>query len=235
MTARRVWTIASILVVGLSVTSLGPALHGQSGASNIELISATPAGLPAGGQQFYDALPYDVGPQKISADNRYVVFASPSGQIVPGDTNGFQDIFVRDRQTGTTTLVSLASDGSLANGNSGTPVISANGRYVAFTSIATNLVTGDGNSAPDVFVRDLFAGTTAMISLGANTGADSPSISADGRYIAFQSASSTIVSGDTNLFNYDVFLRDTVAGTTERISVRSDGAELRGRFGRSVD
>src|SRR6185295_2774815 len=205
-----------------------------SGAPGIELISATLAGLPAGGQQFYDAWPYDFGPQKISADNRYVVFASPSGQIVPGDTIGFQDVFVRDRRTGTTTLVSCEPGGAAANGNSGTPVISADGRYVAFTSQASNLVAGDSNGAVDVFVRDLAGGTTTIVSVStggapANFGADSPAISADGRYIAFQSASSTlIVPGDTNLFNYDVFLRDTVAGTTERVSLRPDGSEIIG-------
>jgi Tol biopolymer transport system component len=217
-------------LVGLVITliaSLVTPLHGQAGSS-IELISATPAGVPAGGQLFVDQMPYDYGGQHVSGDNRYVVFASPSSQIVAGDTNGFQDDFVRDRVTGTTTLVSRTSSGAPANGHSNSPVISANGRYVAFTSQASNLVPTDTNGALDVFVRDLQAGTTTLVSVSsggaaANYGAYEPSISADGRYIAFESASDTLVPGDTNVFNRDIFVRDTLLGTTERVSLRPDG------------
>src|SRR5215475_6744709 len=148
---------ASILFIVLTAIAVSPSLRGQSTA-NVELISATPAGLPGGSAP-------QRGVQKFSADKRYVVFASASSQLVAGDTNGFTDIFVRDRQTGTTTLVSRASDGSLANGNSGKPAISANGRFVAFTSEATNLVPGDTNGFPDVFVRDLVTGTTSIVSI----------------------------------------------------------------------
>ena len=153
---------------------------GQTGSGQFELISATPAGAPAGGQAYFDQLPYDRGPQKISADNRYVVFASPSGQIVAGDTNGRQDIFLRDRATRITMLVSRAFDGSPANAESVMPRISANGRYVVFVSNATNLVPmADTNGFADVFVRDLQTGVTSLVSVSsagvpANYGGYSP-------------------------------------------------------------
>ena len=110
-------------------------------------------------------------------------------------------------------------------------MISANGRYVAFASLATNLVPGDGNAALDVFVRDLQTSTTTLVSVSsggvpANYGASSPSISADGRYIAFASYSDSLVAGDTNVFNSDIFVRDTLAGTTTRVSLRPDGSEI---------
>src|SRR5262245_16087551 len=111
MTMHHRWTIASILVVGVSLASSGPSLHGQS-LPTIELMSVTGAGQAGGGPGF---APADPGPQKISADNRYVVFASASDQLVNGDANGRQDIFVRDRQTGTTTIVSRALGGVAAN------------------------------------------------------------------------------------------------------------------------
>jgi uncharacterized repeat protein (TIGR01451 family) len=211
----------------------GSRLAGQSGTSPIEAISVTPAGVPGGGQIFVDSLYYDIGAQKISADDRYVVFASGSNQLVANDTNGRQDIFVRDRQTGTTTMVSRAADGSLGNDHAGQAAISADGRFVAFVSAATNLVPGDTNGFPDVFVRDLQTGTLvrASVSSGggqANAGAFSPSISADGRYVAFASGSDNLVPGDTNVFNVDVFVRDMVLGTTERVSLRPDGSQIVG-------
>jgi Tol biopolymer transport system component len=223
---RRLCTGALVLFAGVA----GPGVRGQTGGS-IELISVTPGGSPAGGSSILDFLPYHHGPSPISSDNRFVVFASPSSQIVAGDAGGFQDIFVRDRDTGVTTLVSRSTGGAQANNHSTNPAISANGRYVAFSSSADNLVAGDTNGTFDVFLRDLQTGATTMVSISsggapANYGAYGPSISADGRYVAFVSASDSLVAGDTNVFNFDVFVRDTQVNTTVRVSVRNDGAEI---------
>ncbi len=101
----------------------------------------------------------------ISGDGRYVAFESSASNLVSGDTNGVEDIFVRDCQTGTTTRVSLDSSGGEANGGSVRPAISDDGRYVAFYSEASNLVSGDLNGIGDMFVRDRQAGTTTRVSV----------------------------------------------------------------------
>ncbi len=101
----------------------------------------------------------------ISADGRYVAFYSEADNLVEGDTNGAGDIFVRDLQLGTTTRVNIGPAGGQANGFSAEPSISADGRYVAFSSIASNLVSGDTNGSSDVFVRDLQLGTTTRVSV----------------------------------------------------------------------
>ncbi len=126
----------------------------------------------------------------ISANGRFVVFDSDATNLVAGDTNGLTDLFVRDRWRGTTRRVSLGSDGMQADGFSDGPAISANGRFVAFRSDASNLVPGDTNGLPDVFVRDRWNGTTQGISVGRQyfDGASSPpAISANGRFVAFDS------------------------------------------------
>jgi len=168
----------------------------------------------------------------ISADGSYVTFSSSATNLVSGDTNGYTDIFVRDVQSGTTTRVSVSSAGTQANNSSVSPSISADGRYVAFRSSATNLVTGDTNSTYDIFVRDMQTSTTTRVSVS-STGAQATgssnecSISADGRYVAFQSNATNLVSGDTNGVA-DIFLRDTTAGTTTRVSLASDGIQTNG-------
>jgi hypothetical protein len=148
----------------------------------------------------------------VSADGQYVVFASAASNLVPGDTNGAVDIFVHDRQSGTTERISVDSAGTQANGDSDAPVISADGRYVAFESEATNLVPGDTNGAGDIFVHDRQSGTTERISIdsaGEQENNDSyfPAISGDGRYVALVSLASNLVPGDTN-GTWDVFVRD---------------------------
>jgi Tol biopolymer transport system component len=150
----------------------------------------------------------------ISADGRYVAFTSRASNLVAGDTNDTIDVFVRDRQTGQTTRVSIASDGSQANNRSSeeAPSISANGRYVAFSSDASNLVPGDTNNKLDVFVYDRQTGQTRRVSVAsngsqANNDSFSPSISVDGRFIAFTSRASNLVAGDTNN-TIDTFLHD---------------------------
>ncbi|MCC6952931.1 MAG: PD40 domain-containing protein, partial [Deltaproteobacteria bacterium] len=139
----------------------------------------------------------------MSADGRYIAFTSSATNFVSGDTNGVADVFLRDTVTGLTQLVSRSSSGVQANAQNYGIAISADGRYVSFTSSATNLVTGDTNGADDLFVFDAQTGTTRRASVGtggtqANGYALQGSISADGRYVAYSSSASNLVSGDTN-------------------------------------
>jgi Tol biopolymer transport system component len=169
----------------------------------------------------------------VSGDGRFVAFWSFASNLVPGDTNGATDVFVHDRQSGTTERVSVDSRERQATGQGGTldtnfgrPAISADGRFVAFASSATNLVRGDRNQTVDIFLRDRVAGTTERVSLTgrrteANGGSELPALSPDGRFVAFTSFADNLVAGDTN-FAGDVFVRDRQAATTERVSVNSN-------------
>ena len=164
-----------------------------------------------------------------SADGRFVAFWSAASNLVEGDTNGFVDVFVRDRLAGTTERVSVSSDGTQGDADSLDPSISADGRYVAFWSFATKLVPDDSNGRADAFVYDRDTDTIVRASVdsaGAQGSNHSffPSISADGRYVAFESSASELVAGDENGVA-DVFVRDLQAGTTERVSVDSDEVE----------
>jgi Tol biopolymer transport system component len=139
----------------------------------------------------------------LSADGRYVAFYSAANNLVNNDTNSTLDIFVHDRQTGQTSRVSVASNGTQGNDESYNPSLSADGRYVAFSSFANNLVSNDTNSTLDIFVHDRQTGQTSRVSVAsngaqANGASDFPSLSANGRYIAFASQASTLVSGDAN-------------------------------------
>jgi Tol biopolymer transport system component len=163
----------------------------------------------------------------ISADGRFVAFGSNSTNLVPGDTNSSSDIFVRDTLTNTTTRLSVDSAGNLGNSDSYNPSISADGRFVAFESNASNIVPADTNNQTDIFVRDLLTNTTIRVSVDSagnqgNNKSGSPSISADGRFVAFLSNSINLVPGDTNN-NYDIFVRDLLTNTTTRVSVDSAG------------
>lgn len=148
----------------------------------------------------------------VSADGRFIAFESRATNLAAGDTNGVSDVFVRDTLTASTELVSRASDGSLGNGGSFEPSISADGRFVAFHSEASNLETGDTNAAADVFVKDRWTGAIWRASRGSSgdEGAGSSidaSISSEGRRVVFTSTASNLVAGDTNLVT-DVFARD---------------------------
>jgi Tol biopolymer transport system component len=165
----------------------------------------------------------------ITARGRLVAFESEATNLVPQDTNGRKDIFVRDRKKGRTYRVSVGAGQVQANGLSTLPLISANGRYVAFTSAASNLVPGDTNREFDVFVRDLKEGRTRRVSVNsrgvqADMASIASSISANGRYVGFQSEATNLVPGDTNGFG-DVFVRDVLEGTTTRVSVSTGGAQ----------
>jgi len=199
-------------------------------ACTFERVSVNSAGEQSSGGRAY-------GPS-ISDDGRYVAFYSTAGNLVSGDTNNGYDVFVRDRQAGTTTRVSVDSSGNEANGDSTVPAISGNGQVVAFVSSAANLVAGDTNGATDIFVRDLAANTTTRVSVATGGGQASggsgtevtafyvPSLalSNDGRYVFFSSAKADLVTGDTNGAN-DVFRHDRQTGTTIRVSVGSGGTQ----------
>ncbi len=176
---------------------------------------------------------YQSGDPSISADGRYVAFESYADNLVPGDTNGSWDIFVYDRQAGTTQRVSVASDGTEGNDRSFSPSISGNGRYVAFESSATSLVAGDTNGKIDIFVYDRQAGTTERVSVASDGNEYSdhsiqPSISGNGRWIAFASYGDNLTEGNTG-GTCGVFVHDRETGTTTRASVDGDGAGGNGK------
>ena len=173
----------------------------------------------------------------ISADGRYIAFASRSPNLVPGDTNEAEDVFIHDMKTQTTQRVSVSVTGAEGDGDSGpTFTISPTGRYLAFSSDATNLVPGDVNGQRDVFFRDLQKHSMEMISvqpdgspvpfLGGNSDTSmgpGSGISADGRYVLFGSNSLFLIPNDSNRTNGDDFVRDRLTHRTERVSVGSDG------------
>jgi len=163
----------------------------------------------------------------ISSDGRYVAISSNASNLVSGDTNEWDDIFVHDRLTDLTTRVSVASDGTQGNDVSYTPSISADGRYVAFQSASINLVSEDNNGFADIFVHDRQTGQTTLVSIAydgaqGNLYSSSPAISADGRYVAFESLAYNLVSEDTNEAQTDVFVRDLQDGQTTLVSVARD-------------
>ncbi|MFN8428018.1 MAG: hypothetical protein U0X87_17395, partial [Anaerolineales bacterium] len=166
----------------------------------------------------------------ISGDGRFIAFESDASNLIANDTNAATDIFVKDRQTGEVTRVSVDSSGAQANEGSGGAAISNDGRYVAFISDASNLVANDTNGVTDVFLRDRQLGTTTRISVStsgesANAFSDYPlSISSDGRFVAFNSDASNLVPNDTNN-STDIFVHDNQTGSTERVSVASDGTQ----------
>lgn len=164
----------------------------------------------------------------VSDDGRFTVFSSNADDLVPGDTNRAFDVFLRDSVTDVTTRISAGEEGGESR-RSGDPSMSADGRYIAFASDASNLVPGDTNSTGDVFLRDTVAGVTTRVSLTANGGqatwgSGKPAISPDGRYVVFES-SGPLVAG-VNHWGPDVYLRELATGRTVRISASSDGQPL---------
>jgi Tol biopolymer transport system component len=178
----------------------------------------------------------------ISAGGKHISFRSYADNLVAGDTNGLRDIFVRDLTTGTVTRASVSSTGIEGNGNPDISILSSDGRYVTFDSHASNLVSNDQNGAggwgKDIFVHDNLVGTTIRVSVDPNgndamaldslgrRGATSerPSISADGRYVAYYSDGTNIVAGDSNNA-IDIFVYDMQTATTQRASVSSGGVQ----------
>jgi Tol biopolymer transport system component len=165
----------------------------------------------------------------VSADGRYVGFLSDASNLVPGDTNGHIDVFVHDLETGATSRVSLDSSGGEGNGDSTWPVLSADGRFVAFASTATNLVAGDTNGVADIFLRDRQLGTTQRVSVDssgmqANGESRYVAITRDGRAVGFSSYASNLVPNDTN-GQLDVFVHSVGSGQTTRMSVDAGGLQ----------
>lgn len=167
----------------------------------------------------------------LSGDGRYVAFASRADNLVPGDDGvpNYLDIFLHDRQSGTTQRVTRGFDGTPSSADSVEVAISADGRFVAFFSYAPNLVPNDTNDTGDIFVYDRQTGSIERASVGfdgaqANAESYRPRISADGRFVIFDTSAGNLVPADTN-DNYDVFVRDRIAGTTELVSLASDGTQ----------
>jgi Tol biopolymer transport system component len=168
----------------------------------------------------------------ISADGRFVAFVSEAINLVVSDTNNARDIFVQEIATGVISRASLAANGAQANRGSLAPSISADGRFVAFVSTASNLVMSDTNDVADVFVHDRALGTTSLVSWAvngqpANNYSHSSVISADGRFVSFISEATNLVSDDTNSLE-DIFVRDLENNITTRVSVTTGGGQALG-------
>lgn len=187
------------------------------------------ASLTSDGSQTAGANQWSVSPT-ISEDGRYVAFLSVATDFAPGDFADTTDVFVRDRQAGTTDIVSLTSTGGFSQGgeNFGPASISADGRFVAFYSRATNLVPNDTNGTTDVFLRDRLLQTTVRASLGpggvqANGGSGQPALSANGKFLAFQSGATNLQGSPAGSSLGDIYVRDLAAGTNELASVTTTG------------
>jgi len=214
--------LASALLPGL--VSITARLGNLAGSSQLNVIGNERISLDSAGQQSDAAssLP------SVSGNGRWVAFSSEATNLVADDTNGVQDIFVRDRETGSTSRVNLDSSGNQADALSYSPFISANGRYVVFSSDASNLVPNDTNARRDIFVRDLGMGVTSRVSLGpagaqANSTSFDPSISGDGRFVAFDSFATNLVSGSSS--GRQVYVHDRQSGVTSKVSLSSAGVE----------
>jgi Tol biopolymer transport system component len=163
----------------------------------------------------------------LSADGRFVAFDSYATNLVAGDTSQTSRVLIHDRSNATTKVINATEGGMSTNGASVSAVLTADGRYVAFASEATNLVAGDTNIFRDIFVRDLSTGKTERVSVhtdgteAVNGHSSSPSISADGRYVAFESQALNLVGGDTNGF-LDIFVHDREKHTTIRVNVSTE-------------
>lgn len=171
----------------------------------------------------------------LCADGSRLVFTSAADDLVVHDANGLADVFVRDLASGTTALVSVNLRGVAGDGACLWPVISADGRQVSFSSLASDLVEGDQPGTSDIFVRDLVLGVTERVNVSsqgvpADGGGRGSALSRDGRFVAFVSIGGNLVAGDDNGCD-DIFVRDRLLGTTERVSVSSAGLEGDGHSG----
>lgn len=182
-------------------------LSATAAAATLERVSVSSDEVEGNGESYYPS---------VSDNGRFVAFCSFADNLVPGDTNGAADTFVRDRLNGATERISVGSDEAEGNGESCDPFIavSADGRFVAFTSNADNLVAGDSNGEEDAFVRDRQAGATELVSVSsqeeqASFGGRAHSISANGRFVVFD----TRVAPSS--LQRRIHIRDRQLGTTE--------------------
>ncbi len=231
--ARLAATAAVLVTLASTVSMFWPEVSAQAAPGG----TTVRVSLGSGGAEASGA---NSGEPTVSGDGRYVAFVSGATNLVAGDTNGAGDVFVRDTVGGTTSRDSVHTSGAQGDGASSSPSLSSNAQWVAFHSAATNLVAGDTNAKLDVFLRDRSgAGMTIRVSVATGgteaTGGDStaPSVSGDGRYVVFTSTATNLVAGDTNGVA-DVFLRDTVGGTTVKVSSAPAGADANGVSGQAT-
>ena len=225
-------TMAALMLLALFAYSLPESVYPvRAAAGDITRVSVSSSEAQA------NAYSRDA---EVSADGRFVVFWSGASNLVAGDTNGAEEIFLRDCQTGETSRISVSSSGAQADNGSYYPAISSDGRFIAFMSDATNLVSGDTNGFTDIFLRDRQTGITTRVSISSSgTQADNisdsyVSISGDGRFIAFNSDATNLVNGDTNGVA-DVFVHDSQTGITERISLDTNKVQANaGSFNPSI-
>lgn len=218
--------LAAITVVMLTGGAAVAADHGPTGLTT-DLVSISAKGRQANSYAYEPA---------VSGNGRYVAYFSDASNLVPGDTNGWNDVFVYDTMNRAVERVSVTSDEAQVARGGNQPAISDNGRYVAFASDDPGLVPGDTNGFSDIFVRDRLAGTTTRVSVTSTGqeqsggGAAAAELSGDGRYVVYWSAASDLVAGDTNE-NMDVFRFDRLTGRTELVSVADDGQPGFGQSG----
>ncbi|MBV6457984.1 MAG: hypothetical protein HONBIEJF_01105 [Fimbriimonadaceae bacterium] len=171
----------------------------------------------------------DSGMPAVSGNGRFVVFESNAANLTAADDDSWNDIYVRDLHGWGITCVSTPLDGFVKDGGSYNPAISADGRFIVFSSYSTGLVVGDGNQASDIFLYDWQSGSTELVSVStsgsaANHDSTNPSISADGRFVVFDSHASNLVGSDTNGCA-DIFIRDRLLGITSRVNVSASGQQ----------
>lgn len=162
----------------------------------------------------------------ISGNGRYVVWSSSADDLLAGVDDTHEDVFVRDMKKGVTMIASATPGGASGNGSSRSASVNANGRYVAFQSDANDLTTGDANGSQDVYVRDMRKGTTTLVSVtstGTASGGASPSISGNGRHVAFRSSSTELVELPAGSGEDQAFLRDVRKGVTRPVSINAAG------------
>lgn len=190
-----------------------------SGPTGIARVSVSSRQVEGNGASGWTGLGSIKGVNSLSRDGRFVAFVSNATSLVAVDTNGFTDVYLRDRQRGTTERLSLAHDGSEPDGHSSSVSVNGDGRYIAFVSSATNLVPGVTDGAPHLFVHDRQLRTTEVIDVandGTLLGASSPSISADGLHVAF-------VASDQSFSGGHVYVRDRSTNTTELVTASANG------------
>jgi Tol biopolymer transport system component len=217
MRARAVLGVAGLIIATSTLVVVGAA---QATTNGTVRVSTNAAGTQANGGSFLPS---------VSRDGRLVAFKSTGTNLHPADTNGFADVFVKDMSTGAVTLVSANMAGGSGNGDSDEPSLSADGRYVSFTSTASDLVPGDTNGVKDVFRRDLKKKRTDLISVANNgdqaTGyAGGSSINGDGRFVAFGSPASNLPDGIVGTHTWSqIYLRDMLAQRTILVSANASG------------